>query len=159
MENLEINFTELTGADFLEIETDDYMKHYERVNDEWKLRAVEDENGEITVLTSIPDERFNKYKVDLDNGRIYSEVSDRFLKTKGNRLGYHYTTLAGIPIAVHVVVAMAKYQINRDEYLIEGKTVNHIDFNRGNNSADNLEIIYHRDQFCDEVRSRMGTGT
>lgn len=134
-------------------------KTYKKVNDNlFELITIEDSNGKHN-LTRIPDVKFDKYKVDLERGILFAESSNRWLNPKPNkRNGYVYTTLNGVPIAVHVVVAMSKYQLNKSEWLKEGKTVNHIDFDRGNNISDNLEVIYHKDQFCDEVRARMGKG-
>src|SRR5699024_2965175 len=83
-------YAELVDEDLLEVETDKYVKYYKKINGEWVLRAVEDEDREVTTLTSIPD--FSKYKVHLDSGKIYSEISDRWLNPKANkRFGYVYS--------------------------------------------------------------------
>src|SRR5699024_3629539 len=150
MENLEINFTELTGADFLEIETDDYMKHYERVNDEWKLRAVEDENGEITVLTSIPD--YKTTYADLENGRIWNDLRNDFSKASiPNYYGCVYSSFEGTPVALHVLFMSAYTQIKPAEWRKQGLGIDHRSGCKTDNSIDNLRLVTRAEQYDERV--------
>src|SRR5699024_10174644 len=88
--------------------------------------------------------------------------SDKWLNPKANkRFGYVYTTLkndngTSTPISLHTLVMSAHLNIQPQDW--KPLTVNHIDFNKENNSIHNLELVEHRDQFCDVVRSKMGTG-
>ncbi|MEI3613723.1 hypothetical protein [Pseudogracilibacillus sp. SO30301A] len=111
-------------------------------------------------LTDIPN--FSHYKADLHRGRIYSLISNKWLNPKANkRFGYVYSTLknnngTAIPISIHTVIMSA--HLNKSPESWKPLTVNHIDLNKENNSIHNLELIEHKDQFCDIVRSRMGQG-
>lgn len=150
-----------TVSTVVEVETETgYMKRYELIDNEFELVSVEDENGEVSELTSIPN--FSRYKANLDKGIVWSEVSDRWLDPKPNkRFGYCYSTLKDdsgktTPISMHVLMMSAHTGMRSEEW--KPLTVNHKNFQKDDNSIGNLELIEHRDQFCDVVRSKMGQG-
>jgi len=151
----------ITDSYKVTVETDKGItKQYERVDGEWELVAVRDADGVVHELTSIPN--FSQYKCDIERGKIFSLRSDKWLNPKANkRFGYVYTTLkndngTSTPISLHTLVMSAHLNIQPQDW--KPLTVNHIDFNKENNSIHNLELVEHRDQFCDVVRSKMGTG-
>lgn len=75
------------------------------------------------------------------DGRVYSELTKKFLKPYRNSKGYLVVTLVSkgkkFTKKVHRLVAMT-YLDNNDPLKVE---VNHIDLNKENNSVSNLEWV------------------
>lgn len=85
------------------------------------------------------------YKI-YDNGEIYSNKSNRFLKHDVDKHGYHQVTLTidGQPYRekVHRLVA---YFFCNPPCGYEKLTVDHIDGDKSNNSSSNLEWCTHKE--------------
>lgn len=80
---------------------------------------------------------YKRYKVS-DKGRIFSTISNKFLKYSTTPAGYHVATLweNGECITTHVHKIVAQTFLANPE----GKeTINHIDAVKTNNNLDNLE--------------------
>lgn len=81
-----------------------------------------------------------------DKGRVYSNISGKFLKPRltQQKYGYYFVTINDgdnhKEVCVHKLVA--KYFIPNDRALSE---IDHIDGNRFNNSADNLQWCTHKE--------------
>lgn len=85
--------------------------------------------------------QYERYRV-YDDGRVYSEISNKFLKPDIDSMGYEQVTLAteNGPFRVKVHRLVAKMFIpydSRDD--IHRGLVNHKDGNKRNNSVTNLE--------------------
>ena len=80
---------------------------------------------------------FERYSVDTD-GKVYSSVTDRYLKQEESKKGYFYVRLMNNGKAkamrIHRLVAMT-YIDNPNKLPV----VNHIDGNKHNNNLSNLE--------------------
>lgn len=80
--------------------------------------------------------KLGNYRI-YDDGRVYSEITKKFLRHDILKIGYHQVTLSGIGRKkVHRLVAYC-FCDPPDNY--KELFVNHIDGNKENNCKDNLE--------------------
>lgn len=91
-------------------------------------------------MRTVPIKGFDRYKVTKD-GKVYATHLSRFLKDADNGTGYRQHKLRNIEgkrkaFYTHRLVAMC--WVDNPENLLE---VNHIDLNKSNNHADNLEWV------------------
>lgn len=88
----------------------------------------------MDVLTDYPE-----YLIDRQ-GRIFSNISGKFLSTRGRSMGYPSVSLVGLSgketVKVHRL--LAKTYLSNPKNL---KEVNHIDGNKENNCLSNLEWV------------------
>lgn len=157
LEDLFIGF--LTDADVLQVEEKDgTIKHFELRDDKWELYALQDENG-VHELTSIPN--FSNYKADLQRGKIYSLVSDKFLsKGKPNYYGYCYSTLrndngVATPVSLHSVIMSAALQQEPQKWIDEGLEIDHKNGVKHQNNISNLRLVTRKQQYDSRVRQKM----
>lgn len=97
-------------------------------------------------------EKYKGYFV-TDDGRVWSSKTNRYLKMQKNRKGYYIVKLTNSrkdqkTIAVHRLVANA--YLNASNHV--DKQVNHIDGNKENNSASNLELLTCKDNIIHSWR-------
>lgn len=100
-----------------------------------------------------------RYSIDEAGSRIVCNETGRVItmreqRVKGKGTGYIYATLCFFPydykpIAVHRLVAFT-YHENPNNY----KEVNHIDHNRSNNNATNLEWCTHQQNMAHSMLNR-----
>lgn len=69
-----------------------------------------------------------------EDGKVFSHISNKYLKQLDNGYGYKNVSLRGKRMYVHRLVAQA-YVDNPNQYL----EINHIDGNKSNNHYTNLE--------------------
>ena len=76
-----------------------------------------------------------------ENGEVFSEHKNIFLKSSTTQHGYSSVTLSvnGKKIRKYIHRLVAEYYLGFQEK--EGKVINHIDGNKQNNNISNLEII------------------
>lgn len=86
-------------------------------------------------------EGFSRYEIDVENGKVYSEISKKYLKTDITRDGYHLVTLYDDNKKFH------RFSLHRLVYLVaygripEDMEVNHIDEDKSNNGINNLNLL------------------
>lgn len=131
-----------------------------KVYEDGVLVAVEENNGEMIQLASVPE--FDSIKVNLELGKIWIESQNRWsLATKANRQGYVYSTFTNnagekIPTSIHAIVKSSKLNRPISNWLSEGLTVDHVDSNPENNAADNLRLLTMKEQLSTPaVREKM----
>jgi hypothetical protein len=107
---------------------------------------------------------FPLYYANLDEGKIFSTKSEKYLVSNPNkRYGYCYVSLTDEngkrrPMGIHTAILSASLGIHRDILFANDITTHHIDNEKTNNAAWNLQPIRHKDQFkCEITRSKMGT--
>lgn len=118
------------------------------------------ENGQsaakqFTELKDIPGFE-GRYAVDR-NGNVFSYISNKYLNPSKTKDGYLKVSLRANNKAyyyrVHKLVAMT-YLNNPNNY----NEINHKDFNRQNNSLDNLEWVSHDDNILySKIANRFKT--
>ena len=76
-----------------------------------------------------------------ENGEVFSEHKNFFLKSSTTQHGYSSVTLSvnGKKIRKYIHRLVAEYYLGFQEK--EGKVINHIDGNKQNNNISNLKII------------------
>lgn len=147
-------YAELVDEDLLEVETDKYVKYYKKINGEWVLRAVEDEDREVTTLTSIPD--FKTTYADVENGRIWNDLRNDFSKaSKPNYYGYIYSSFEGKPVSIHVLIMSAFTQMRPEEWRKQGLEIDHISGSKVENHINNLALVTRQEQYDKRVRAKM----
>lgn len=131
--------------------------------EQFELKEIENKDtGEMHELTSIPG--FSQYMADLQRGKIYSLVSDKFLsKGKPNYYGYCYSTLrdddgVATPISLHTLILSAALQQTSKEWQLEGLECDHKNGIKHDNRISNLRLVTRKEQYTKSVRERMGHG-
>ena len=82
-------------------------------------------------------EGYERYSVS-DGGEVRNDETGKILKPCKNKVGYYKVQLNGIQIDLQVIVAKAFPEICGEWF--EGCHVNHIDEDKSNNKATNLNI-------------------
>ena len=97
---------------------------------------IKDSNKEIWVSVNGFEDR---YRIS-NQGRVYSILNQRILKTSTSKNGYKSMHLNGETIYIHHLVA---------EHFLENpdnkNEINHKDCNPSNNCVDNLEWVTHKE--------------
>ncbi len=118
------------------------------------------------ILTPIPEllehgdeTAYQNYFADCANGRIWSNVSQKYLTTKGNnRFGYVYNSIKGKPYSLHSLIISSTLGVSCKWYLEQGLEVDHIDGDKENNDMDNLRLVSRKQQYNERVRQLLGKG-
>jgi len=118
------------------------------------------------ILTPIPEllehedeTAYQNYFADCKNGRIWSNVSQKYLTMTGNsRFGYVYNSIKGKPYSLHSLVMSATYGTPKSFWLDQGLEIDHIDGDKENNRMDNLRLVSRKQQYNERVRQLLGKG-
>ncbi|MBT2723063.1 HNH endonuclease [Bacillus sp. ISL-46] len=107
-------------------------------------------------LYPIPE--FSNYFCDLDEGRIFSTRTEKWLSTTPNRNGYVYVSLTNDygenkPLGIHTAIVSAQLGIPSSVWKNSSRniTVDHIDNCKWNNSAENLMLVPFQQQFKNPI--------
>lgn len=129
-------------------------KQYERLDGEWQLVAVRDEDGEVTELTPIPN--YETTYADLKNGKIWNDLRNGFSRaSKPNLYGYVYSNFEGKSISIHALIMSAKVQVEPAIWKKDGLEIDHKNEIKHDNRAENLRLVTRKEQYTDSVRQRM----
>jgi hypothetical protein len=103
------------------------------------------------VLTPVPG--FSQYLCDIINGRVWSNVTNKWLldsedcKGTGDNGLYLMTKLKSdntseyIPMYKHEIILSSAFGVEKSYWLSQGLQIDHIDKNPRNNKIDNLRLI------------------
>jgi hypothetical protein len=120
-----------------------------------------------TVLVPIAELDFSPdYLADVENGRIWSNISQKWLDPKPNkRFGYCYTTLKidgkSKPYSIHTLIMSAHFGVKKGFWLNQGLEINHISDapdTKQKNGISNLELKTRKQQYDDTCRAKLGKG-
>lgn len=120
-----------------------------------------------TVLVPIAELDFSlDYLADVENGRIWSNKSDRWLNPKPNkRFGYCYSTFIvdgkKKPYSIHTLIMSAHLGVKKEWWLSQRLEVNHISDDpdtKQKNGISNLELKTRKQQYDDTCRAKLGKG-
>ncbi|NCT23850.1 hypothetical protein GWR57_07295 [Bacillus subtilis subsp. subtilis] len=116
------------------------------------------EKVDLSTLKVVPGH--TKYFCDIEAGKVYSTVSNRWLNPKPNDIGYVMTALktdAGKnnPYYMHEIVMMAACEVTKDFWREKNLEIDHIDMDKSNNSFANLKFTTRALQYDKRVKEKM----
>jgi HNH endonuclease len=114
------------------------------------------------VLLPIPG--FSQYKADVTNGRIWSDVSKKWLNPKGSkRYGYLMTTIKNnedqyVRMYIHELIMSAVMGVTKDHWITKNLEINHINGDKKDNRFTNLQLTTRKGQYVDpNLRKKLGS--
>jgi len=116
-------------------------------------------------MTPVPD--FEHYLVDVNTGKIFNTLKNRYLKptktkTKYNPNSYLTCTLYKNGIRKNTTVHQIVYASYIKTWNFNNLEIDHIDGNRQNNNIKNLRLVTRKEQMtlevCKKISQRMKSG-
>ncbi|MBP1967997.1 hypothetical protein J2Z83_000089 [Virgibacillus natechei] len=123
-------------------------------------KTVENFRDDLIIVDGqelYPIPNFSRYYVDLDEGRIWNNKSERWITANPNYLGYCYARVKADDegksksISVHNLVMMAMTGKDKTMWRSQGLEVHHIDNDTKNNEATNLMLVSRSQQYQDPI--------
>lgn len=105
---------------------------------------------EEVELYPIPN--YNRYFVNLEEGKVYDTLRERYLVANPNANGYCYTGMYDDqgdykPFSVHVIVMMAFLYVSEPIWVNSGLEIHHLDNDKSNQSILNLQLVTRAQQY------------